>query len=315
MEAKETEELDLEPQQYQRLYWEEDVPLNDVRKSVLRRFVYIGCVLCLLFFALGFFVKFPDQIELPFVIKNSQSEQVYRFSQPVYVIEKYVNPKDVIVKGQRMVRITSPEIVALINNYREAEQNFQNFSSRKALSVEKEKEIIKNRIKQNEIAISEVQKELGILENKYKSNLAAAQYESEATLNRYQVMKKLYDENASSKFELMEYEARKNKAADELESAKQNYQKAKYNLSTLQNKYFIDNTSAIEELQKINYDVKHDSAYLYSQYVLANNKIENTFGEFELAGGDIILKASNKGIVSYVFEGEWVRIPSCPFAL
>ncbi len=63
MEAKQTKEL--EPQQYQQLYWEEDVPLQDVRKNALRKFVYIGAILCLVFVTIGFFVKFPDQIELP----------------------------------------------------------------------------------------------------------------------------------------------------------------------------------------------------------------------------------------------------------
>src|SRR5437763_3659775 len=112
METKEVQEL--EPQQYRQLYWEEDVPLTDVRKSVLRKFVYIGCSLCLLFLTVGFFLTFPDQIELPFIIKNNQSEQIYRFPYPVYVAEKYIQPHDAVVKGQRLIRITSPEIVSLI---------------------------------------------------------------------------------------------------------------------------------------------------------------------------------------------------------
>src|SRR5215210_3671538 len=100
METKETQ--DLEPQQYEQLYWEDDVPLEDVRKNVLRKFVYVGAALSLLFLTIGLFVKFPDQIELPFVIKNNQSEQIYRFPHPVYVIEKYIKPQDVVVKGQRL---------------------------------------------------------------------------------------------------------------------------------------------------------------------------------------------------------------------
>jgi hypothetical protein len=303
MEIKEVQ--DLEPQQYQRMYWEEDVPLTDVRKSLLRKFVYIGCSLCLLFITVGFFLTFPDQIELPFIIKNNQSEQIYRFSYPVYVIEKYIQPHNAVVKGQRLIRITSPEIVSLINNYRESEQNLQNFSNQKAPSVEKEKEIIANRIEENNNAIKEVQRDLVILENTWKSNLAAASYESEAASKRYQVMKKLYEEKATSKFELMEYETKMNKAADALESAKQNYEKAKFNLNTLYNRYLLDNHSATEELHKLNFDVQYDSASLYNQYALAKNKIENTFGDFEFAGGgDLILKAAENGVASYIFEGE-----------
>ncbi len=302
METKQTEEL--EPQQYQQLYWEEDVPLKDVRKNALRKFVYIGAILCLLFLTIGLFVKFPDQIELPFVTRSNQSEEIYRFSTPIYVIEKYIKPNDSVTKGQRLVRITSPEIVALVNNYREAEQNFQNFSLQKVLSIEKQKMMIANRIKQNKNNIGEIKKELSILDNTWKSNRAEAESEKEATSDRYQIMKKLFDEKASSKFELSEYEAKKNKALDALETGKQNYQKRKLNFITLNNQYLLDNNTAIKELQKLESDVKYDSASIYNQYVFAKNRIENTFGNFELENGDLILKANENGIVSYIFDGE-----------
>lgn len=294
----------MEPQQYQPLYWEEDVPLSDVRKSVLRRFVYIGCTLCLLFFTTGLFVTFPDQLELPFIIRNNQAEQIYRFPHPVYVTATYSKPHDTVVQGQRLIRITSPEIVALINTYREAEQNVRNFSNAKVRSVEKEKEIILNRIRQNKMTLSELRKELVVLNNTWESNRAAAEYEREAALKRFQIMKKLFDEKASSKFELLEYETKKNKAADALESAKQNYEKARFNLNTLYDKYLLENNSAAEELQRLRYNVNYDSASLYSQYILAKSKIENTFGDFEIEGGDLILKAQKAGVVSYVFDGD-----------
>ena len=67
---KETD--DLEPQQYKRLYWEEDVPVKDVRKNALRKFVYIGSLLCLVLIVAGLLIRFPDQIELPFVIKSNK---------------------------------------------------------------------------------------------------------------------------------------------------------------------------------------------------------------------------------------------------
>ncbi|MEP6951152.1 MAG: hypothetical protein ABI863_17825 [Ginsengibacter sp.] len=302
MEAKETE--GLEPQQYQQLYREDDVPLKDVRKNVLRKFVYIGVALCLLFITIGLFVTFPDEVELPFVIKSSGSEQIYRFPNPVYVIDKYIKPHDSVVKGQPLVRITSPEIVVLINNYHEAEQNFENFSSQKVLSIEKQKMIITNKIRENENNIGETQKQLSVLNNIWKSNLAEAEFENDAALKRYEVMKKLFDEKATSKFELDDFETKKNKAADALESAKQNYEKVKFNLRTLNNKYLLANNSETEELHKINFDSKYDSASIYNQYVLAKNKIENTFGNFELSGGDLILKANENGIVSYIFDGE-----------
>src|SRR6478736_6823311 len=96
---------DLKPVQYQKLYWEEDVPLRDVRKSTLRKFVYLGCILFLIFIFIGLFIKFPDQVELPFVIKSDKSEEIYRYASPVYLVDKYVHPQDIVKKGQPLIKI------------------------------------------------------------------------------------------------------------------------------------------------------------------------------------------------------------------
>jgi hypothetical protein len=301
---------ELEPQQYQHLYKEEDVPLKDVRKSVLRKFVYIGAGLCLVFLMIWLFVKFPDQVELPFEIKSNQSEEIYRFSNPVYVIDKYVKPQDIVSSGQPLVRITSVEIVTLINSYLEAEQNLLNFSKQKLVSVEKQKEIISNKIAQSTNDISEVQHEMATLDSSWKSNLAKAEFENNDAIYKYNINKKLFDEGVISKNDLTEFETRKIRAADVLITAEQNYGKLKYSLEVLYHKYLLDNNSSNEELKKIDIDTKYDSVSLSNQYALAKNKIKNTFGDFELRGGDLVLKANANGIVSFIFEGEKEVAPS-----
>ena len=64
------------------------------------------------FAILAIFIKFPDQVELPFVLKSDQSEEIYRFSYPVYILEDYQKQGSKVSKGQKLMRITSPEIVA-----------------------------------------------------------------------------------------------------------------------------------------------------------------------------------------------------------
>ena len=80
------ESHDLEPQQYQRMYWEEDVPLQDLRKKLLRYSWWLGLILFAVFIALSFLLKFPDQFELPFVFKRDQAEHIYRYPYPVYLL-------------------------------------------------------------------------------------------------------------------------------------------------------------------------------------------------------------------------------------
>ena len=155
---KETDEL--EPQQYQKLYQEESIPVKDVRKSTLRKFVYISSFICVLFIIIGLFVKFSDVVELPFIIKSDQQEETYRFPTPVYVIDKYVKSGDSVHKGQALIKITSPEIATMIGNYREAEQRLLNFEGQKTSSVEKQKDIISITIDQNKNTLHEIQNQI-----------------------------------------------------------------------------------------------------------------------------------------------------------
>ncbi|MEI8204906.1 MAG: hypothetical protein WCH34_17935 [Bacteroidota bacterium] len=295
---------ELEPQQYKRLYWEEDVPVKDVRKNVLRKFLYIGSLLGILFIVAGLLIKFPDQIELPFIIKSDKSEEIYRFSNPVYVIERYVKPGDVIKKGQALLRITSPEIVLLINNYVEAKQNLENFKNQKTFSIKKQNEILLLKIKNNRNNILETEKEYTLLENKWKSNKQRLEYENEVALKKYAANKNFFDEGHLSKFDLFEVEIRKVITSDSLESATQDFEKSKLSLKYLQSQYLSEINMLNYELQKSDIDLKYDSIAILNKFELVKNKISNTYGDFEIVNGEIIIKANSNGVISYIFEGE-----------
>lgn len=299
---KETDEL--EPQQYEQLYWEESVPVKDVRKSTLRKFIYIASIICIVFILIGLFIKFPDQVELPFILKSDQSEEIYRFSSPVYVMEKYIKPGDSIKKEQPLVKITSPEIAIMINNYREAEQKLLNFQEQKKISIEKQKEMIAISIKQNKSRISEIEHETEFLNSTWKSNNARMQYEYDNAIKRYEANKILFDNNIGSKFSFLDVEKSKIASADSLESATQNYEKEKNRLNALSYNYKLNNITANTELNKLSIDAKYDSISLTNQFTLAKDKIENTFGTFEISGGSLILHANQNAVVAYVFDGE-----------
>jgi len=295
---------ELEPQQYNQLYWDEDVPIDDVRKSTLRKFLYYTSGLCVLLIISGFFVTFPDQVELPFVIRGDRSEEIYRFPYPVFMIEKYVTPGDSVVKGKPLGRITSPEIVLLVNNFREAEQNLQNFHERKSLSFGKQKEMIRARIQQNRSKIEQAEQELNNLNKTWESNRNMLQYESDDASKKYEQNKKLFDEGFISKNELVEFERKKIHSVDAITSAKHEYEKTQLSLTAQRNQLVLENDAAADELSKQDFDSKYDSATLYNQYQLAHNKIKNTFGDYDLADNDLVLKAKENGTVSYCFEGE-----------
>jgi len=299
---KETD--DLEPQQYKRLYWEEDVPVKDVRKNALRKFVYIGSLLCFVMIFAGLVIRFPDQIELPFIIKSNKSEEIYRFSSPVYVTGVYSKPGEKVKKGQSLIKITSPEIVQLVNNFNEAEQNLKNFRSQKLLSVNKQKAISQLKIEQNKNKITETENELVILDDKWNANKTRLEYEKDIARKKYDINKKFFEDGSISKFELIEFETRNLKATDTLESALQDYNKNKLTLNYMKSQYALDINTLTAEIEKSEIDSKYDSVGLINQFALIKNKISNTYGDFNIANGDIIIRAKTDGIISYIFEGE-----------
>ena len=256
---------ELEPQQYGKHYWEDDVPLTDVRKNTLRKFVYLGCGLFVLLCLAGAMIKFPDQVELPFVIKSGQPEEIYRFPYAIYVTEKYIAPGSHIKKGQPLIKISSPEIVALINNYREAQQNLDNYRLQKNMSVQKQQEILGSRIKTNQIKIAEVKNELSTLDNTWKSNTDRLKLESNIADKNYANNKELYNEKYISKNELNDFEEKKVKAADAWNTAKLSYEKDRINLTSLTNQYAMDVISTEQELGKLSSDTKYDSSAIKNQ--------------------------------------------------
>ncbi len=294
----------LEPQQYQRQYWEEDVPLRDVRHSVWRRFIYVGAFLFVMFVLGGSLLKFPDEVQLPFVLKADKSEDIYRFPYPVYLMETYVAPGSVVKKGASMARITSPEIVALVNSYQEAQQNVANYSGQKTMSVQKQKEIIGVRITQTKGRIAQVQKDLQTLDSIWNSNRARLEFEKEDAGKKLEKNRSLYTGKYISAQELKEYEARSIHANDACITAKQQYEKDKASLISLQDQYSLDIISLNDEMGKASIDLKYDSVKYKDQLTLATNRIQNTFGDFEITEGGLIIKANEDGVVSFVFDGD-----------
>jgi hypothetical protein len=71
----------------------------------------------------------------------------------------------------------------------------------------------------------------------------------------------------------------------------------------LAEKSFIT-TGVDVNVKKLSIDSKYDSVSLTNRFTLAKNKIRNIYGDFELADGNLILKANDNGIVSYVFDGD-----------
>ena len=299
---RETDEL--EPQQFERHYWEEDVPLQDVRQNALRKSVYFGLGLFVLIVLAGSLIKFPDEVTLPFVLRGETPERIYRFPYPVYIEQLYGQPGSNVKAGDKLARITSPEIVQLINNYRQAEDALANYRAHKTRAVTDSRDIIRLQAAQNMHMLQEIQQRQSSLQSTWKSNMARLQYEKEEAEKRLNQNQSLYKSKAISALELKEYEAASIRATDALNTATQNYHRDANALSQEAARYSLQSTSLVKEEDRYSADARTDSASLMGTLAQTRNAIQHTFGNFEIEGGSLLLKAEKDGLMSFLFEGD-----------
>jgi len=266
--------------------------------------VYLAAALFAGFILAGSLIRFPDEVQLPFVLKADKSEDIYRFSYPIYLMDKYVASGSSIKKGTKLLRITSPEIVTMINNYNEAQQNMLNYSGQKTLSVEQQRAITGLKIEQDKKKITEVENELVVLDNTWKSNEARLEFQKKDAESKLEQNKKLHASRYISSLELKQYETQKVIANDSAVTGRQNYEKEKTRLLSLKDQYSLDVLSLGNEQKKLSIDTRFDSMQLINQLALTSGKIKNTFGDYEIFDGGLVLKANADGVVSYLFDGD-----------
>lgn len=295
---------ELEPQQYGKHYWEEDVPLGDIRKNVLRKLVYLGAGLFVVLSLMGAFIKFPDEVSLPFVLKNAAPDETYNFPYPVYVSERYVVVGNEVVPGQPLMKISSPEIVALLNNYEEAKKNLENFRLRKNKSVNNQREILATHIRETQNKLSATKAALASLGSTWQSNKERLEFEYSRTERKLAADRVLAKSKYVSENELKETEQLFVIAGDARKTGKLAFEKDSTNLAATAAQYELSILSLHQELDKLSSDTQYDSSALLNQLETTENRISNTFGDFDNANGSLILKAAMAGKITYVFEGD-----------
>ena len=203
---------DLEKQQYERLYFESEVPLGDVRKGLMRKFVWLALLLVIGFVILGATVKIPNQIQLNSVVKNRSQEEVYRFAEKVYIQEVFAHAGDSLTPNQPMVRITSPEIVDLITDHLEAQRNLEFFQTFERKSLEVQKELNAGTVRTLEAESRQARKEIQLIAQKWSADSTTLVFEKELAQKNFETQSALFKEGVIAKIELDQYEQAKVRA-------------------------------------------------------------------------------------------------------
>ena len=199
---EENNKYQLDPQQYGDLYQEDDVPLADVRKNTLRKFVYIGVGVLLSFILLSVTVQFPNQLHFPFVLKNNQTEEIYRFSESIYVLESYVNSQQLVKNGSRLLKITSSEIVELVEDYQLAQTKLILFKETELAIMQKQVEILDLERQREQEQVENAGKEIGSLEQFWVNDSSSLAFEWKEKERLLEANRQLHREKVIADFEL-----------------------------------------------------------------------------------------------------------------
>jgi len=295
---------DLQPQQYAKHYIEDDVPLKDVRKSTLRKAVYVGALLFALLMVAGATIKFPDEVSLPFVLRGETPERIYRFPYPVYIEETFTASGATLKQGDPLVRITSPKIVALIHDYRRAEDALANYRTNRTRSVADTRDIVRLQAAQNAHFLQEIRQRQAALQKTWQSNEARLRSELEDADKRLVQNQTLYKSAYISANELETYKLAQTRAADALTTATEAYTREAAALREEAARTGLQNTSLSREEDRYATDARTDYETLNNTFAQARAAIQHSFGDFEISDGSLTLKASTDGVVSFLFEGD-----------
>lgn len=299
---KETDQL--ESQQFQRMYWESDVPVRDLRARLMKRLIYAAGLLFILIFSISAVVKFPDQIELPFTLKNDQQEEVYKFPHSVYLLEKYVNTSDTVSSGSSLIRISSPEIVEMINRYNESKAAMDILTDAKLQAEWSHRDMILASIRQNMVSIEDYQRQIRLDQSSWQEQKLKLRAELKEVEDKLAAYESLRSQSIGARFDLVEQETKRTQVKSTLQQEDLRFEKENNRIKNAISRLLIENDLATSRLSKSSADFRADSMESLSILNLSKQRILDAFGPCEIEDGSIVLKSPLSGKISFLFEGE-----------
>ena len=294
----------LEPVQYEDLYREDDVPLQDVRESALRVFVYAGIALTVLFVVLGFTVEIPRQISFDFVLKGDQQEHVYRFFEGLYVEEKHVQVGSTVEQGTPLMTISSPQVVAMVTTYEDAVARKRIFETTELPLYQSRLEAFSLQKAQLEAAIQEHKRQKQLGWNVYKAELDKLNYLAEEAERKYARTAGLAEKNLVSQDDLERAKATMILAQTERAALKENRLKDVGGLEAEIEAASLQQKIVTQQGQEKAQEAQSQLAKLENEVDQAYQALHRSYGDFEIEGGSLLLKAPYAGRIAYLTDQD-----------
>lgn len=294
---------------------ERDFILASSRSHVLRLGLYSVVIGAALLVFASAVIQVPRRVELSCVIRGNGNERVYRFSEDVFVEQYYVHVGDRVSRGTPLVRISSPQIAALVMEYTLARLQEEVFE-RTELPVHAKTQV-GLRLQQ--------QKVLRQLERTYQSQryaLATQQAEirklelaAQNARQQLEQLKKLRANGYVAETELQHAELQKASADEALQRAREQYRRDIAQLESQARELALERNIAGQSEEKLTLELRNRRAQLRAATEAAYQRLRSLYGEFELDSGAIIIKATaDSMVVTYRSDAER-QVPAGAFLL
>jgi multidrug efflux pump subunit AcrA (membrane-fusion protein) len=296
---------ELNEKQYEELYHVDDAPIADLRQKALSCMGWWAAALALAGALAGIFIKFPDMVQVPLVIKSEVSEEIYRFPSTVYIEEMLVSNGQNVPAGTAVLEVSSPDIAALANQYKTAQAKLRSFNQHRTVSSENERGILAINIRKirEDIRLKEVQ--TTVLRNKWEAEQAKLQYEASDARRIYETNQEIYKTGDISKNELHQLESAVLRTRHAYTTAYQNYLSEQSNLQQQIVSQQLEVSSLEKQIARTVSDLSLEAEQLQGTLQSIEKQIAGTYGAFEITNDNhLLLKAARPGTVSFVFEGE-----------
>lgn len=284
---------------------ERDFVLTSSRPRALRIALYSVALGIVALAAAGVVLRVPRQVELQCVLKGNGSERVYRFAEDVFVEQYYVRTGEQVRQGMPLVRISSPQIAALVMEYtlaRLQEEVFEttelpvHAKTRAGLRLQQQKVIsqLERTQQARRFALATQQAEIRKLEIAARN--AREQLEQ---------LKKLRASGYVSEAEVQQAEVQKASADEALNRAREQYRRDIAQLASQARELSLERSITGQSEEKLTLELQNRRAQLRAARQAAYQRLRALYGEFDLDSGAIVIKAPTDGlIVSYVSDAE-----------
>ncbi|GIV53865.1 MAG: hypothetical protein KatS3mg039_0383 [Candidatus Kapaibacterium sp.] len=284
---------------------ERDFVLTSSRQGAVR-FALYGVVVGIVGLAIASAVlRVPRQVELSCVLKSNSNERIFRFAEDVFVERYYVRVGDRVRAGMPLVRISSPQIAALVMEYALARLQEEVFETT---------ELPVHAKTQAELRLQQ-QKVLRQLERTQQARrfaLATQQAEIRklelAARNAREQLEQLRKLRASGyvpETELQQAELQKASADEALQRAREQYRRDIASLESQLQELSLDRSIAGQSEEKLTLEMRNRRAQLRAARETAYQRLRALYGEFELDSGAVVLKAPSDGlVVTYISDAE-----------